>query len=223
MQKAEAISVMGEVGWLSRQPSGFREEVLRRCHLSDFGAGDVLYGAGDPCGGVYGLVDGLLRVSVARDRPGAIWTRGAWFGEGAALRRGPRLVTVTAMTPATVLVLPLAEFERLIANADHCRRFACLTVDHAEEAIGAAADLLLRDSVARVSARLVGIQRAQDRGDGDLTLTQSDLGLLCGLTRATVSRVLTRLSAEGAIALSYGRITVLDRSALLRHADRAED
>ena len=214
---------MSEVGWLSRQPPGFREAVLRRCHLSDFGAGDVLYSAGDPCGGVYGLVDGALQVSVARDRPAAIWTRGAWFGEGAALRRGPRLVTVAAVTPATVFVLPLAEFERLISNADHCRRFAGLAVDHAEEAIGAAADLLLRDSLARVSARLVGIQRAQDEDDGNLMLTQSDLGLLCGLTRATVSRVLTRLSAEGAIALSYGRITVRDRAALLRHAERVED
>jgi CRP-like cAMP-binding protein len=53
-------------------------------------------------------------------------------------------------------------------------------------------------------------------------LTQSDLGLLCGLTRATVSRVPTRLSAEGAIELGYGRITVRDREALLRRAERIE-
>lgn len=53
-------------------------------------------------------------------------------------------------------------------------------------------------------------------------LTQSDLGLLCGLTRATVSRVPTWLSADGAIELGHGRITARDRAALLRHAERIE-
>lgn len=217
MNKEAAAKVMNEFGWLSRQPLAFREDVLRRCHLSRYNAGDVIFRVGDPAGGLYGLVDGVAQVSVANDRLGSIVTRGAWFGEGAAFRRSPRLATITAAEPVILFVLPFAEFERLITNAEYCRCFALLSIDHLEESLAVAADLLLRASVPRVCGRLLALQSVGRIGDDDIKLTQADLAAMCGMTRATLSRALTQLSEEGAIELKYGRIQLLDRKILLRH------
>jgi CRP-like cAMP-binding protein len=124
------------------------------------------------------------------------------------------MATITAAEKVTTLVLPLAEFERLISNADYCRCFALLLVDHLEEALAGAADLLLRASVPRVCGRLLAFQSGAPIGDKGIRLTQSELAAMCGMTRATLSRVLSLLSETGAIELKYGRINLLNRQIL---------
>ena len=51
-----------------------------------------------------------------------------------------------------------------------------------------------------------------------IPLTQEDLAGLAGTTRATVNRVLRREVESGTIALSRGRITVVDPEAVARRA-----
>jgi CRP/FNR family cyclic AMP-dependent transcriptional regulator len=45
---SRARDVLSQLGWLARQPAGFREEVLQRAVPAKFGAGDVVYRLGDP-------------------------------------------------------------------------------------------------------------------------------------------------------------------------------
>ena len=53
---------------------------------------------------------------------------------------------------------------------------------------------------------------------GVIPLTQDDVAGLCGTTRQTANEVLQTLVADGAIALSRGKITVLDADKLARAA-----
>lgn len=223
MHKEEAVGIARETGWLSRQPQRFQDDVLRRCHLSTRREGEAIYRTGDPAGGVFGLVDGIVQVGFADDRLGSIRTRGAWFGEAAAFRSGVRLVTMTATTPVSLLVLPLAEFERLIADAEHCRCFALLMADRLEEALTGTAELLERNSLARVCGRLVALSSAQPTPTNGLRLTQAELGAMCGITRATVNRVLGQLNREGAIDLKYGHIRLREQTILLRHMQHSQE
>jgi CRP-like cAMP-binding protein len=114
--------------------------------------------------------------------------------------------------------LPLAEFETVTANPDHCRRFAHLTIEHLEDALRVIASLMPNDVVARVSGRLLCLSIAQTGAGNEMTVTQSDLASMCGLSRQSVNKAVRRLIDEGAVSARYGKVTVVDPVKLRRLA-----
>ena len=197
---------MATTGWLSRQPEDFRTEVLRRSLYRRHDAGNVLFDIGDAAGGVFGLAEGVLEMQLPNGHLGTLATPGLWFGEGSALRRDKRVLAVVAKSPVSLFCLPLHEYEVLIANASYCRSFMLLTYEHLEDAIRIVASLTTNDVLARLSARLLSLSLADDRGGSKLAVTQSDLASMCRLSRQSVNTALRRMIDEGAIefALWHG-------------------
>lgn len=214
MDRKEAGEIVRNLGWLSRQPEAFRDALLRRCHLERFAKGETLYRAGEAPGGLYGLVQGVLDVELPNGMLGTVRAPGYWVGETAAFRRAPRLASIIAKSEVHVLRLPLAEFERLIANAEYCRCFALLAIEHLDEALELSLALMMRDPLGRVCVRLHALARRQPGGVSAFALTQARLGEMCGLTRQTVNAVLKRLAAEGVVAVDYGRLAIRDAARL---------
>ena len=75
------------IGWLAGQPVAFRDALLEAGDVRVMSPGSSIYGLGDPPGGLYGLVEGLVDVLIA---PGAwtpmlvhVATPGWWVGEAA--------------------------------------------------------------------------------------------------------------------------------------------
>lgn len=200
MDRETAARLMARTGWLGRQPEDFRTEVLKRPLYRQHDAGKVLCDIGDPPGGVFGLVEGTLELQLPNGHIGTVATPGFWVGEASAFRHETKRVALVAKSPVRVFFLPLHEFDRLIANPDHCRCFAILTIEHLEDALRVVASLMPNHAVVRVASRLQSLMIADDRGGRELTVTQSDLASMCGLTRQTVSRALRRLMDEAAIA-----------------------
>ena len=62
MTISEARKIVLHQGWLSNTPQPFQQAVLERCLLQDVKAGASIYMAGDPPGGMFGLVSGDLSV-----------------------------------------------------------------------------------------------------------------------------------------------------------------
>lgn len=210
MKKKNAEEIVRSHGWLSRQPEPFRVDLLKPCTLRHFEAGETLYGVGDDATGVYGLVEGAIELTLANGHVGTIRTAGYWIGETAAFRGAPRLVSLEAIVPSYALYLPLVEFERLITNAEYCRYFALLIIEHVEEAVSIIADLMASDPLARVAGRLVTLGRAQSSGAKTLPLTQAELASMCGLARPTVNKVIKVLTKSGVLESHYGRLTIVD-------------
>lgn len=165
-----ASKIMEGKGWLSRQPEDFRVDLLRRCHLRHFPAGEVLYHAGDEAAGVFGLLEGGIELKLPSGNVGTIRTPGYWVGEAAAFRNAPRLATIAAKTSLHVFYLPMAEFRRLISNAEYCRYFALLTSEHLEEALSVVENLWMGSAAARVCQRLLSLSVI----DGDARLATSN-------------------------------------------------
>lgn len=189
----------------------FRAEVIRRSHLRSFDAGEMLYCVGDAPGGVFGLAEGVLTIVLRNGRVATVKRPGYWIGETAAMRRQHRTVTLCAATRAHVLYLPLAEFERLIADAENCRRFAGLSLQHLDEALEIIACLMVPDVVARIAARLLALAETQAVAEGTpVRLTQSDLAEMCGVSRQTVNRVLIDLSERQLVTTRYGTVAIVD-------------
>jgi len=210
MDRRAAEKTMTSTGWLSRQPEDFQREVLRRSLLRRHQKGKVLYDVDDEGSGVFGLVEGVLEVQLPNGQIATVGSPGYWIGEAAAFRRAPRRATLIAKSEVWIYYLPLVDFEALIANPGHCRSFAHLTIEHLEDALRVIASMMPNDVVARVSGRLLSLSIAQTGAARKLTVTQSDLASMCGLSRQSVNKALRRLIDEGALSSSYGKVTVVD-------------
>lgn len=217
MDKAAALAVMTEHGWLSRRPMLFREEVVRRSRLQHFDTGTSLYNVGDEYAtGMFGLVSGQLLIRLPpADTIGSVAVPGTWMGEATAFRREQRWVSLTAGVPSWVLHLEQRDFEEMIRDAENCRHFAINTCEALSEAVMVVSNLIQPDSEVRVAQRLLTFMGLfGETRQKALAVSQADLGVMCGLSRQTVSKVLTGLVAHGVIAVHYRRIDIIDVAAL---------
>jgi CRP-like cAMP-binding protein len=209
MDRQAAEKIMTRMGWLSRQPEDFQREVLGRSLLRRHPAGRILYDVDEDGSGVFGLVAGLVEVRLPNGDLATVGSPGYWIGEAAAFRRAPRRAALVAKSEVWFFYLPLAEFEAVTANPDHCRRFAHLTIEHLEDALRVIASLMPNDVVERVSGRLLCLSVAQTGSGSELNVTQSDLASMCGLSRQSVNKVIRHLIEEGAVSARYGKVMVI--------------
>jgi CRP-like cAMP-binding protein len=225
VDKHDALKVMECRGWLSRRPILFREEVVRRSRLKVFAPGESLYNAGDGFAGMFGLISGQMFIRVPpADTVASVASPGTWLGDATAFMRDERWVSLTAGSTLHVLHLSQSDFDDMIRDAENCQHFAINTAESLAEAVTVVANLTQPDSEVRVAQRLLtfmGVHgEARQKAFG---FSQADLATMCGLSRQTMSKVLSGLVARGIIALHYRRIEVIDIAALRNlaiHDDR---
>ncbi len=220
----EAFDVVARRGWLSQTPEHFRLQILAACRYREIAAGESIFVAGDPPGGMYGLVAGRLGVSMSPGQAGPYLAHlarpGDWFGERAALTGKPRYVGLAALRATQVLHLPLKAIEQMTAQDPSLwRYFAWLAVTNLELAVGAVDDLFIRDDRKRfvsVLLRLGHCRNSDDAEDGpvDIEISQDDMAFLSNLARNTVGLILRKLERDGLIELRYRRVRIVDAARL---------
>ncbi|NBB71669.1 MAG: helix-turn-helix domain-containing protein [Alphaproteobacteria bacterium] len=228
---AAQCAVLLERGWLAEQPRRLQEEVLARGRIRRYGRGDVVFRRGDPAGGLYGVVDGsVLHRFPTADHDSYVadgGSAGSWFGEPSLSGRRPRTVTVVSKATTVLLHLSLGSFDDLVAREPaHWRSFAALACRHHEHLLRLLAERRPAPPRRRLAARLLGLLdepvSARAGGGRKLTLTQSELADMTGVSRHTVNRVLSEFAAEGVLAAAYGRIVVHELDALAAIAREAD-
>ena len=60
MHKNGAERLLREIGWFSRQPPDFQIKLLRKSELVIIEPDEMVFNAGDPPSGVYGIADGSI-------------------------------------------------------------------------------------------------------------------------------------------------------------------
>jgi CRP-like cAMP-binding protein len=213
-----ALDLVSRRGWLTQPPRAFRNALLARVHLQRFTEGEIVYEAGDPPGGVYGVVSGAVRISVVPWEHSPIYAHyfrpGSWFGEAAALSGQPRMASHSASGETELLHLPIKGVNDLVRADPTCLRFfSILTYGHLHTALGATADLMIRDHVKRFIAvllRLGGCREATQSGERyiEVCISQDDLALMANVARTTANSILRRLHRNGLVKVSYRRIDI---------------
>ena len=224
VQVARDIAV--REGWLASQPEPFRREVLKRSVLRRYEKGEYLYHLDDEPGMMCGIVEGAVLIAVPHPIVGVyqghLGRVGDWFGEVAAVHQVRRKISIEAAIPVQVLCLSIGSVQDMIRDIPSAmKQFSTLLLWNHQIALRTAVDLMIREPLPRVCARLltlVGFGRGQTLGDGpfELPLTQDLLATMCGLSRKSVHRVLKMLEAEGHCQSHYGTIVVLDPRAVER-------
>jgi CRP/FNR family cyclic AMP-dependent transcriptional regulator len=207
--------VLSRTGWLSSQPLGFQARFLEASEIRSLPPNSTVYGLDDPPGGVYGIADGFVDVLAA---PGPFSARlvhvasaGWWVGEAAAATLTTRRVELRSRTQITVAYIAAWKLDRM-AECDPTiwRNLASLTVRHLDSAMLYAASFASADLKLRVLVTLMRIiGPALDRGGSmELPIGQAELAELTGLSRNTITRLLSKLSDDGYLKRNYGSVTV---------------
>lgn len=202
--------------WFVHQDTALQSRLLDGCTVLSGDKGSVLLASGEPVAGWYAVLSGLVklqrvapggRVSVFLGAPA-----GEWFGEGSALKEERRRYEVVALRDTRLLCLPRALFDELRGASLSFNQYL---VDHLNLRLGQAMAAIesgrIRSPRQRVAVYLSG---QFWRGARRLDLTQDEIGQLSGLSRQSVNRALRELEHAGLVALDFGRVRILDETAL---------
>jgi CRP-like cAMP-binding protein len=222
---AAALATLARSGWFAGRSERTRALIGAEARLRRFGPGEALYRVGDAPNGLFGLVDGALRISVPRD-DGEDYVihradPGFWIGDAAQFSDGGRIVTVTAAAPTMVAHVCVDALERLVeAEPLLYRDFYALTHQNFRTALRLFVNTLVPDSDLRVALRLLHQDEMAGQPERGVALAQAEFADLVGLSVPTLQRALRRLSDAALVDVGYGRIRILDREGLLRRCLR---
>lgn len=203
------------------------QALLERQLVMRFDADQMLAMEQDWGESLYLVLNGLAKVRVFNGEGLEIVLSllggGDLFGEIAVLEEQTRSADVVALTPVQVIKLHGASFRRAVLQ-DPEVALALIRLE-----TGRLRDLSRRfavqssDATTRLLAVLAYLAQKASLADDPLSeippLSQRELGLLCGLSRETTSRILNKLRQRGTLELTpSGGLRLLNLQPLRRRA-----
>lgn len=213
-------------------PAAERRRLLGHSTERVLREGEVLFTAGEPCRGLYLLVEGQIemRQLSPRGREQVLHSEGpgATLGEAPLFDRGGYVATAIATAPTRVLFVPgsavIALFRRYPAVALSLLETMARRVRHFADLAESLTFRPVHERLAHYILRAAGgSERRVPAGlTVDLALTQEQLAARVGTVRELVARALSQLEKSGVIARDRSHITIRDPVALARLARGAE-
>lgn len=194
------------------------EQITRITPYKKFAAGEIIYHMEDPADALYFIRDGMVKISMyfpnGKEMILALFGKYDTFGELLLLESERRPNQAEAVTDTTLIVLPEADFQRLLVQYPKiAMKFIQVMSTNLWQAQSRFAEVGAFDAPGRLANLLLRL--ANDFGaEGergtviDLNLTQQDLAKMIGATRETVSHCLARLLEYGAVRRRRAPITV---------------
>lgn len=198
-----------------------RARLLAASTVRRFDTREVVFHEGDPGDVLHLVASGRLAVRATTPLGNVATLQllgvGDAFGELALLDPAARrTASVVTLEPTRTLTLTAGAVAGLRRSHPTIDRFlTAMLAAHVKRLSAMLVESLYLPADTRVARRLADLAELYD---GDVRLTQDDVASLAGTTRATANGVLRRLERQGALALSRGRIRILDRSAVARAA-----
>ncbi|MEV3966145.1 Crp/Fnr family transcriptional regulator [Nocardia sp. NPDC050193] len=203
-----------------------RREILATCTPRRYKRREILCHEGDPGDCLHLIKSGRLIVRVATPfGDTATLTMlgpGYSFGELAVLdSNSRRTATVEAVENVETLTFSRAQLTALRQSYPEIDRVMIATLAAQVRRLSAQVlEALYLPVETRVVRRLVDLASIYGGSSSvaEIRLNQQDLASMAGTTRATANKVLRDLQQRNILALTRGRITVVDREALVRSA-----
>ncbi len=216
---------LGRTAHFRLLPAAERRRLLGRCTERILKAGEVLFAEGEPCRGLYILVEGRveLRQVSPRGREQVLHTEGpgAALGEAPLFDRGGYVASAVAAVPTRALFVPRAEVIALLRRhptvavslletmARRVRRFADMA--------GSLTFRPVHERLAHYIATAAAGEPGRPVAAGlavDLALTQEQVAARLGTVRELVARAFSQLEKGGIITRKRARIVIRDPARL---------
>jgi len=217
-------------GWFADSRPEFRRDLLALARPKSYAAGSVIYHAGEVGQDVFGISSGVVTLQSRLTHPDAMLLHmlrpGEWFGTVPVLLERSRRITAVARTDVELLRVPGDELRALLRRRpEWVAEIGRDAVHYMDLGMQIAADLLIRDASARCAATLLRLagRRWVSGPDADLPseipASQTELAMLCNVSRNTFSRVVKEFSSRRLVSLNYRSLTVNDPARLRVVAD----
>lgn len=198
------------------------EEVLRgllaKARTVHAGRGEVLFLRGEPCHGLYIVLEGAVRVYNSgpngREQVIGVERSGSVIGELPLFDGGNQPYSAEAMSPSRLLFIPRDHFLAVFHTHPELMQAALRALAiRVRRLLHLVEELSLHEVPERVARYL--LSQAKERGACfTLDYTHAELAAQLGTVREVVTRTLNRFRKAGWIAMQDGQITVLDSEAL---------
>ncbi len=185
--------------------------------VREVATGTVLFAAGTSPDGVWILRRGGVELAVGSGRRRAVigvLRPGDVDGDIPLLLDMPPPYTARAVTDSTLLFLPAASFERLLAERSAVTRRWLSSVAQRQ----AAGQLRLVGLLGRPLVEQAAVLLRDEAQDGAVALSQQILAAMLGARRPSLNKVLKDFEHRGLIELGYRAITIRDPDGLARLA-----
>ncbi len=184
-----------------------------------YAPGQMIYLQGTEANEFYYLLEGIARSYISS--PGGselvltLHRAGDLMGEASFFDECPRVSSAVALTPCRIVAVDRPRLDQVFQShpelAYPMLRYLARTVhllsDHVDS-------ISFRPADKRLASALV--RHAEP--DGVVSYTHEELGYAVGVSRVTVSRILSQFAAKGWLERSYGAVKLIDRQALDRYA-----
>ncbi len=192
--------------------------------LAVYPKGALIFVQGQPTRGVFVLCIGRVKLSVCSRDGKALILRtvepGEILGLSATLSGRPYYMTAETLLPSELNFIKREDFLRFLhEHADACMRVAQQLASNFQAATEQAHLLGLSTSAAERLARLLLQLGCQSGQAGQelrlkLTLTHEEIGQMIGVSRETVTRLLTNLKKKEILSLKGSSLVIRNRAAL---------
>lgn len=184
-----------------------------------YSAGQFIYLQGTEANEFYYLLDGITRSFISSPEGSehllTVHEAGELMGEASFFDQCPRLSSSIALTDCQVVSIDKLHLDQVFQAhpelAFPMLRYLARTVRLLSVHVD---DMSFRPADKRIASVLL----KQAGPDGILLCTHEELGLTVGISRVTVSRILSQFSAKGWIEQGYRTLRLLDRPAVERYA-----
>ena len=225
---AAVVSGLAAIPYLASLSARDRTELAEPCRMREFDKGAIVFTEGEAATGLWVVLAGRVRLvrTSTRGREQVLHAEsaGATLAEVPVFAGGGYVATAIAEADTRLLHVPGPAVLALCGRrpevalgvigvlARRLRAFAALIED-----------LALRDVTARLAGFLLGEARRAGSDVVDLPGTRDDVAARLGTVRELVSRSLSRLGADGMIAVRGRRVRLIDPrrlAALGAHSQR---
>jgi CRP/FNR family cyclic AMP-dependent transcriptional regulator len=216
-------------------PALLNETFVKRFHYSKRGRnyrkGATLFEEGAEPGGAYVVLEGRVKLSVNSPQGKAMvlgfFGPGAILGLAAAVLGRSHISTAETIQPTRAVFVPRNELlAEIRSHPIAAWQVAQLVSEHCYFLLTKMATVELSESAQQKMARcLLGLIHQKSAHEGahvELNLSQETIAQMVGLSRETVSRLLSRLRRKGVLDWTRSDFIIRNRQALEKLADLPE-
>jgi CRP-like cAMP-binding protein len=220
MDLSAKLYVLRENPYFASVPRSEARELVARLRERHYRAGGVIFRNGDRCEGLFIVLSGRVRTSIAsvdgREQVLKVFGPGRTFADIPVFDDEPLPADAVALTDSTIALLSQADLLKLLrrnpdVSLDVIRLFASRLRAYKQ----LVEDLSLRDVVARVARLLLDRSRGvhtltEEPANLSARFTQEEIAAMVGSVREVVQRALKTLEHAGAIEMARRRVRIVD-------------
>jgi CRP/FNR family transcriptional regulator, cyclic AMP receptor protein len=201
--------------WAKTLTADQQREVVSSIKVREFTTGKVIVGKGEPVEAWIGVLSGLVKInSVSAEGKTVTFTgvpAGGWLGEGSLLKSEPRKYDVVSIRASRIAFMPKRMFQKLLDTSIGFNQFLLLQLnERLGQFIGMVEYYRLLGPDARVARCIAELYNPllYPGHSPELSISQEELGFLCGISRQRVNQALAVLQEANLVERRYGGLLI---------------